>query len=109
MQVDAKAFALQGLEAFHAIAGGHWQKGLQIITKAQNCDLRVILVVKTPTNTKIHQVCNQVGELFDCPGTGPQQGTLQLNHLVLDSFSNFHSDCRTLGLQVFSLNKASTS
>ena len=47
-EVDAKAFALQGLEAFHAIAGGHWQKGLQIITK--------------------------VGELFDCPGTGPQQG-----------------------------------
>lgn len=40
MQVDAKAFALQGLEAFHAIAGGHWQKGLQIITKAQHCDLR---------------------------------------------------------------------
>ena len=33
-QVEAKAFAIQGLEAFHAIAGGHWEKGLQLITKA---------------------------------------------------------------------------
>lgn len=32
--MEAKAFAIQGLEAFHAIAGGHWEKGLQLITKA---------------------------------------------------------------------------
>jgi len=47
-EVEAKAFAIQGLEAFHAIAGGHWEKGLQLITKA--------------------------GQLLECPGTGPEQG-----------------------------------
>ena len=41
LQVQAKAFAIQGLEAFHAIAGGHWEKGLQLITKAGLLELKI--------------------------------------------------------------------
>ncbi|CAK9014724.1 Uncharacterized protein SCF082_LOCUS12450 [Durusdinium trenchii] len=44
---EAKSFAMEGLGA-NSIAGGHWEKGLQLITK--------------------------VGELFHCPGTGPEEG-----------------------------------
>jgi len=78
-QVEAKAFAIQGLEAFHAIAGGHWEKGLQLITKAG-------LGVGLSTDTLWTSQCellsfakksaSEAGQLLECPGTGPEQGAV---------------------------------
>ena len=82
-EVEAKAFAIQGLEAFHAIAGGHWEKGLQLITKA-----RPGVGLSTDALCELlsfgQKSASEAGQLLECPGTGPEQGAVSCaEHLCL--------------------------
>lgn len=74
LQVDAKPFAVQGMDAFQAIAGGHWEKGLQLITKAgisessdeENGRLRRALLRWENSLIVQGQVLNKAHRRYDC-------------------------------------------